>query len=201
MAEEITPGTENQNPDNQGTQEVTPVQPDYQKKFEESEAARTKAEADAAVARADVSKYQSEADKAKALLGDTEKLGMQREEIANDAHSLYINQIERDYPDVFNAYGDTFANLKGAAKDEYIRQAQYLQAGLDKVRAPKEEKKEGEIKLNNNEPPKIPIAGQNANYQGHVFTRQELQDHRGDIAWFNKNETEINAQMAQGLIQ
>lgn len=202
MAEEITPGTENQNPNNQGTPEVTPSQEDYQKKFQEAEAARLKAEADLAAARNDVSKYQSDADKAKALLGDSEKLDMQREEIANDAHVLYKGQIERDFPDVFDAYGDTFDTLKGANKEEYIRQAQYLQAGIDKVKAknaPKEDKKE-EIKLNNNEPPKIPIAGQNESYKGHIFTRQELQEHRGDISWFSQNEAEINKQIGLGLV-
>lgn len=207
MAEETKPEAgENQNPDNQTKPEETPAQTDYQKQLEEERAARAKAEADAAAARADVSKYQSEADKAKSLLGDKEKLDMQREAIASDAHNLYKGQIERDFPEVYEAYGDTFDSLRGTGKDEYVKQAQYLQAGLDKIKsknAPKEEKKEEKEESNklNNAPAPIPAAGQDKGYEGHIFTRAELQEHRGEISWFEKNQAEIDKQVSLGLVR
>lgn len=163
----------------------------------------TDAKEETRIARDDAANYQSIADKANDKLDEKEQLDVREEGIAEREHKVFVSEIQRDYPDVFVKFPEIFNELKGSDKDEYIRNAEYLQQGIDKGKKP-EENKPAENASENNQPNKdeanpLPDSSQKNN-STHIFTRAELKEHEGDQEWHAANEAEIDRQAAEGLI-
>jgi len=166
------------------------------------------AKEEARIAREDAAKYQSEADRAKAKLNAEEQLSIREEGLIEREHNVCLSEIQRDYPDVFESFPEAFDALKGSDKSEYINQAKYLQQGIDKHKQSNQNKSKDDtgntgdksLSVNNDEAPVIPTSNQNAN-SSHIFTREEIAEHKGDLEWYRANESEINRQLEKGLIK